>query len=382
VAVADTPDGGALLLFTVDTEVDLRLMRQPSRKHALDQLVFGRVGGKEIGISYLMTLLEREGFRGTFFIDILLERQIGEGSLEPVVESILSRGHDIQLHLHTAPHLRFSEREEERALASSMVDKDPDRFRRAMELAMDLFERRVGHAPVAYRSGAYRITDEFLAIIPEFGIKVDSSLYPYKNCGVSPWMWTRTQPFRIGELLEVPVTWFGWYDGHRLRDQQLAAALWGRVQQGVLAATAASAGSPPRTIVYLAHSYSLMYSDRTRDDAVREAWNAGFAHEVSETEYRLAYRDPGSEIVFLEREDPKRTKVLKQTLRALGARDDVRGATMTDLVAGGIDRWDRPATPEEPLTLWLDDARRPLTVGLRRYSAELLEHIETGAYVA
>jgi peptidoglycan/xylan/chitin deacetylase (PgdA/CDA1 family) len=368
-----------LFLFTVDTEVDPRFMRSPSRARAIDHCIFGRVGGKEVGISYLMDLLERVGFRGTFFIDILLEYQTGERSLEPVVEAILGRGHDIQLHLHTAPHLRFSERPDEQALASAMVDRDPDRFRRAMEIAVDLFDRRVGRAPVAFRSGAYRITDEFLAILAEFGIKVDSSLYPFKNCGVSPWMWTRTQPFRVGEVLEVPVTWFGWHDGERFRDQQLAGALWGRVQQGVLKATSAPSGTPPRTVVYLGHSYSLMYNERTRDDAVREAWNAAFAEEVSAEEYRLAHRGAGSELVFLEREDPRRTKVLKQTLRELGARSDVLGITMADLVTEGIDRWDAPAAPEEPLMLWLDDARRPLRLGLRRYSAEYLDYLEAAS---
>jgi hypothetical protein len=258
-----------------------------------------------------------------------------------------------------------------------MVDRDPDRFRRAMELAVGLFERRVGCSPVAFRAGAYRITDEFLAIVAEFGIKVDSSLYPFKNCGVSPWMWTRTQPFRVSELLEVPVTWFGWHDGERCHHQQLAAALSGRVQQGVLKATKAPPGAPPRTIVYLGHSYSLMYTDRTRDDGVREAWNAAFAKEVSADEYRLAYRDRGSELVFMEREDPRRTKVLEQTLRELGARRDVRGIGMADLVAEGVDRWNEPGSSEEPFTLWLDDARRPLRLGQRRYSAELLEYLET-----
>jgi hypothetical protein len=122
-----------------------------------------------------------------------------------------------------------------------------------------------------------------------------------------------------------------------------------------------------------------MYNERTRDDAVREAWNAAFAEEVSAEEYRLAHRGAGSELVFLEREDPRRTKVLKQTLRELGARSDVLGITMADLVTEGIDRWDAPAAPEEPLMLWLDDARRPLRLGLRRYSAEYLDYLEAAS---
>ena len=63
---------------------------------------------ERVGIARQMDMLDEHGFKGTFFVDVLAELQFGEGSLQPVFDEVLGRGHDTQLHLHPSPHLRFA----------------------------------------------------------------------------------------------------------------------------------------------------------------------------------------------------------------------------------------------------------------------------------
>src|SRR5205807_1697449 len=84
---------------------------------------------------------------------------------------------------------------------------DAEAFRRALGYAVELFSDRVGEAPVAYRAGGYNLCDAFLEVLPEFGLTIDSSLNSFKNCRTSEWMRSRTQPFRVGDVLEIPVSW-------------------------------------------------------------------------------------------------------------------------------------------------------------------------------
>ena len=115
-----------------------------------------------------------------------------DGLLQPVFDEILGRGHDVQLHVHPNPHLRFATEERIRRLANATIQDDPAAFRAALELALELFERRAGRLPVAYRAGAYRIFDLHFPILRELGITIDSSINPFRTatshrgCGPEP----------------------------------------------------------------------------------------------------------------------------------------------------------------------------------------------------
>ena len=45
-----------------------------------------------------------------------------------------------------------------------------------MEVSVDLFERRTGQRPLAYRAGGFRINDSHFGVLEEFGIGIDSSI--------------------------------------------------------------------------------------------------------------------------------------------------------------------------------------------------------------
>ena len=73
---------GLLLIFTIDTEGSIVRQRHPDPERVVDELILGDYGtGERGGIRLHMDLLERFGFRGCFFVDVLMEYQFGREAL-------------------------------------------------------------------------------------------------------------------------------------------------------------------------------------------------------------------------------------------------------------------------------------------------------------
>jgi hypothetical protein len=344
---------------------------------AASPLLFGRFAGEEVGIGLMMDLLDAHRFAGTFFVDVLAEYQFGEGVLQPVFDEILGRGHDVQLHLHPKPHLRFASDERLRQLSTTTTRDDPGAFRATMEVAIELFERRAGRPPVAYRAGAYRIFDSHFPVLHDLGIVIDSSVNPFKNCNVKPWMQARTQPFWIDGVLEVPVTWHLWHDAARWRAQQLAPARSATVQRPVLAATVAPPNGPPTTICYIAHSYSFLGTERTLDEAVAAAWHEKWERLVGAREAATSNYNPGEPIVEITHVDHRRIETFTEVLDTLAVRDTVSGISLAELAQRG-EEWRGAAPPYDPLPGYDGRGRRVASTVTRSFSESYLELLESG----
>ena len=203
-SIAADPDAALLLVFSIDTEGFLARQKDPNPATTVDELIFGDFGeNKGSGIGLHMDLLEHFGYRGSFFVDVLSAYQYGEDELKRTVEAIMERGHEVQLHVHDE-HLRNSEDPAIRALAGDLMQKDHDEFRDILELGIEVFERLTGKQPIAYRAGGYRIIDEHFPVLQELGIKFDTSVNAYLHSRVAEWMKTRTQPYWVGDVLELP----------------------------------------------------------------------------------------------------------------------------------------------------------------------------------
>ncbi len=375
--VPDDPEK-LLFLYTVDTEAGLRRMRTPSVKRAVDELIFGEFGdGERNGIDLQMDLLESFGMRCCFFVDILMESQFGDGALAPVVERILERGHEVQLHLHPT-HIAHSGDPALSRLGRALVEDDPDLFRRALEIAVKRFTERVGEPPLAFRAGSYHLCDAFLAVLPEFGIRIDSSLNPRKNCRTSEWMRSRTQPFWVGDLLEVPVSYMllrGEAD-QALRMRQLAPARAGR--QAAFAGIPTAGRASPATLTYVSHSYQMLEVHREVGSDVSARWHeellgrnpACWEYRVSTAEERFSFFGP--------RVDQSRVAGLLELLEQLSSRGDVVGTTFAELDAIARAHFHGSVAPiNDPIPVWDERARAvDLTAG-RTLTASQLRLLET-----
>ena len=371
----DPADLRMLLMFTIDTEAGVHRMRHPDPARAIDELVFGSYGGRgALGIGLHMDLLEHFGFRGCFFVDILLEYTFGREALDRVVAAIEERGHEVELHVHSN-HLALADSPALRSLHRALLEDDPESFRRLMDVSVDLFERRVGRSPRAYRAGAYHLCDAYLEALPEFGIRFDSSLNIFQNARVSDWMLTRAQPFRVGEVLEIPVSWYlkgpseGEAGSRVFAPNPTAGEPW--------TALGAAPGSEPLVSMYVAHSFSLTATSGPPEDPSELArWRGELAQRSSPELYRELSNPPLERLIYHEgTEDEHVIARLAAMLRRVAMRDDASCVTFSRLadIAGGW--WGGPrASAVDPVAVWLDRAAVAGTSGARVYSESLLDH--------
>jgi hypothetical protein len=368
-----------LLVFTIDTEGFLARQRDPNPATAVDELIFGDYGNFEhYGIGLHMDLLEHFGFRGCFFVDVLSEYQYGHDALKRTVDAILGRGHEVQLHVHDE-HLRNSDDPAIRALAGDMLHMDAEAFRRVLELGVSSYERLTGMAPLAYRAGGYRIRDEHFSVLEEFGIRIDSSVQSYFHAHVAEWMRTRTQPFWIGDLLEVPPTWTVVRDD---RDAPETRSLAPNATAGDPVSRMPGAdGDVPRLAMYVSHSCELMEVERDLTPEAVAAYERTIRARVRpEVADRVAQEVQANPRLIDGRLDQELVYRVAGLLRRIADRDDARVTTMAELheIAG---RFPRERTePVDPVPV-IDRPHGAATVtGTRVYSRELLEHLSsTGA---
>ncbi len=363
-------------MFTIDTEANLRLMRRPDRAGAVEHQIFGRSGGRELGIGLIMDQLDRRGIRGTFFLDILMEYQFGRAALERTIEAIAARGHDIQLHVHPSPHLAYAA-DETLFDACRILTQDsaPEQFARVLGLAVELFERRVGKAPIAFRNGAYHIHDSYFELFRTAGLRYDSTVYAFKNCRASPWIRGRVQPFEVlPGLWEIPLPWMIVNAPGGARSVSQYTARPGPLLDAAKAAyqlLAAQRTQGPIFVPLIMHSYTYLNEVRLDDDRAGADWNRDLLTQVPKGRFRNLRRDPKQECLFLEGADDARIAAVESQLDAIGAMDGARfrafdelDATLFGAAHGAV---------EAVCEMDRDSGAGRLTA-LRRYGADLLRH--------
>jgi polysaccharide deacetylase family protein (PEP-CTERM system associated) len=143
--------------------------------------------------SHLLDLLDELGAKATFFLLGMTVVQHRE-----LVGEIVRRGHDPACHGYA--HAR-------------VYDQTPEEFRADLERAVEVIADAAGERPLAYRAPAFSInrrTPWAYDVLLETGFRYDSSQYDSPRVpdrlGDIP-----AEPYRLGELWELPVTGGGAY---------------------------------------------------------------------------------------------------------------------------------------------------------------------------
>lgn len=367
-----------LLLFTVDTEAGMHRMRNPSTTHAVNELIFGDYGNQEnLGIGLHMDLLEHFGHRGCFFVDILMEFQFGRVALEKTIDAILERGHEVQLHVHTH-HLFWHNDPSVRSLYRALEHYDSKAMRNILELSIELFEQRVGTRPLAYRAGGYHVDDQSIRLLQDFDIPFDSSIVSYFRARTADWTRSRTQPFPIGDVLEVPPSWFLRSDHGSPTDTRVYAPnpTAGDPITHLFGAT------PPHVATFVSHSFQLMRYVQVAEPDFRQRWiahlEASFASAdecqplIPAEHYQWSVHEPAA--------DDGMVATVAHLLRRVAERPKARCVTFAELAAIA-DNWRAPQqrTSVDPVAV-LDFRsgtyqQKPLQI----YSRSFLHHLDQDA---
>lgn len=203
------------VFLTIDTEVSMGGAWEHSEIEPLDldTCVWCRqTDGTEHGIRTIMDILENYGLLGVFFVDASLQALFSAREFGAVCQTILSRGHDLQLHLHPAmqqySELRLSgpiSRKPEN-VSDFMHDYSQEIQTGLIENACKTLSAVSGRRPVAFRAGCYAVNESTFSALARAGILADFSCNAAFT-GINDKVQKRmNKTYRIGDILEFPVT--------------------------------------------------------------------------------------------------------------------------------------------------------------------------------
>jgi hypothetical protein len=254
------------VFLTTDTELSTSLhQRGVDPRDNFERTVMGKGADGRWGIEYQMDRLSAHGLKGVFFVEALCAEVLGLDMLKRVVDPILTRGHEVQLHVHTEWLEWFDKDPVAGRRGDNIHHFEEDQQRILLELGLEALQRAGAPRPVAYRAGNYGADNATLRALAKLGLRFDTSYnQPYigGDCRIdvpAPLL----GPTELEGLTEIPITFFEDYPGHT-RPLQLCA-----VSSAELAWCLGDARLAARpTVVIVSHSFELLNARRTRSNKI------------------------------------------------------------------------------------------------------------------
>jgi peptidoglycan/xylan/chitin deacetylase (PgdA/CDA1 family) len=139
--------------------------------------VYGEVDGREESLGFLLETFDRHDIKATFFVECANYFYFGDEPMLGVVNRLKTAGQDIQLHVHpvwlsfnTDTNIGIFPRQDDCA------GQDFDALKKTFSACIEVFERWVGHAPLALRTGSLRADETVYRVMRELGIPLSSNV--------------------------------------------------------------------------------------------------------------------------------------------------------------------------------------------------------------
>ena len=222
--------------------------------------IAGETVAGPVGIDYQMSVFEYHGLKAVFFVDPMPALLWGVESIADIVGPIVSRGHDVQLHVHTEwLEIAGTANPLGGRIGRNMADFAFEEQCEILSYARDVLVAAGAPKPVAFRAGNYGANDDTLRALAHLGLGYDSSHCPGiadSDCRISLSPDDRL-PLEHCGVTEVPVGCVAGPEGS-LRHFQLTAL----TERELIAALrhASDCGHPSMTLV--SHSFELLSRDR------------------------------------------------------------------------------------------------------------------------
>ena len=170
------------LYFTIDTEYESGFTARRgagSREANFDRSIRGRTATGDGGIFHQMDVFDAHGLKAVFFVDPMPALIWGTGAIADIVEPVLKRGHDVQLHLHTEWLAIAGDRNPlgERT-GPNLKHFSFDEQCQLLDLAIGFLMDAGAPRPVAFRAGNYGANDDSLRALAANGLTHDTSHPP------------------------------------------------------------------------------------------------------------------------------------------------------------------------------------------------------------
>jgi len=253
------------LYITIDTEYEFGFTRRKgasSREENFERSIRCATPDGDVGIFHQMDVFDRHGLKAVFFVDPMPALLWGKGAVADVVEPILKRGHDVQLHLHTEwLELLGAANPLGTRTGANIKDFTRDEQVVLLETGMDLLMQAGAPRPTAFRAGNYGANDNTLRALAEVGLTHDTSHPPGLmdgDCEIGLGEEHR-RPLRRHGVVEVPIGCIG--DAlSGLRHAQLTALSY----REIVAALRHARDNNLACFTVVSHSFELLCRQRTR----------------------------------------------------------------------------------------------------------------------
>lgn len=255
---------------TIDTELSSRHFWRHGANGLRDNFlrsIEGRThdGRQRVGVGYQMERMEAHGLRGVFFVDPMPALVAGDGIIDAIVDPILTRGHDVQLHVHTEWLDFVSSGPADGRRGHNMAAFSLEDQKRILDYALGVFDRVSVPRPIAFRAGNYGANDDTLRALAQVGLQFDTSFcpgVPDAACAIDLPVECRDPVERLG-IVEVPIAAIGGW-GNKLRHAQVTALSRAEVRSAL--DHAVKSATPSFTMV--SHSFELMCRARKRANPI------------------------------------------------------------------------------------------------------------------
>lgn len=250
------------LLITVDTELSAAFQRQGmGLDDNMRRSVWAETGGCPTGIGWQMDLLDRHGLKAVFFLDPLPALVHGPDFLRPIIDTIVSRGHEVQMHIHTE-WLEWAKA----SPVGGRQGRNIGDFTLGDQIALLGLARRLledaGAPPIlAFRAGNFGANDDTLRALADIGVRWDSSVNPAylgRECGIGVDVRQIAPIHRMG-VVELPVSAIADRPGG-FRPAQICAMSAAEMRAGLRHAVAEGHDA----YVVVTHSFEMLSRDRLR----------------------------------------------------------------------------------------------------------------------
>ncbi len=262
------------IYITIDTEYSFAFAREAYAKaengggqaHNYAHSIACETPEGSVGIQYQMDVFDRYGLTGVFFVDPMPALIWGVEAIRQVVEPIVARGHDVQLHLH-------SEWLDLAGDANPLGDKTGRNIRDFSEeeqyillsYAKDILMASGAPEPVAFRAGNYGANDDTLRALARLGITYDTSHCPgmvVSECGISLGRKDRA-PLNYMGVTQVPIGCIQ-ARNNTLRHAQLTALS----TTEMIAAIQHARDTEQDSFTFVSHSFEITSRDRMRTNHI------------------------------------------------------------------------------------------------------------------
>lgn len=171
---------GTCVLLTIDTELTWRHHVAGS---GWEDNYARSVEPAGVGLRYQLAALNRYGLKACFFVDPMPALLFGIDPVRQMVETVLSAGQEVQLHLHPMWEQAREDGTVAEGTVFELIDHPLEKQRALIAEARDLLMKASAPDPIAFRSGSYAVNNDSLRALAELGMRYDAS---HNGCE-GPW---------------------------------------------------------------------------------------------------------------------------------------------------------------------------------------------------